>query len=74
LLWALPFVTHTRKIWPFAAAAALPLSYLTGLNLESETLAPYAVHPVAWGVELAIIGGAIGFDLWRAHRAKPRAQ
>jgi hypothetical protein len=74
LLWALPFVTHTRQIWPFAAAAALPLSYLTGLNLECETLAPYAVHPVAWGVELAIIGGAIGFDLWRAHRAKPRAQ
>ncbi|MEP3225496.1 MAG: glycosyltransferase [Parasphingorhabdus sp.] len=62
LLWILPFATKGRMIWPFVAAAALPLSYLTGLNLDDPLLNDFEVHGWAWAVQVAMILGAIGWD------------
>lgn len=67
LLWLLPFALDRREVWPYAASAALPLSYLTGLNLENYELDGFALHPLAQAGEWVVIAGALGFDLWR-HR------
>jgi hypothetical protein len=69
LAWVLPFAVGARQLWPWAASAALPLSYLTGLNLEIETIDAYGVHPVAQSVEFGVIAAALAWDLRRsAHR------
>lgn len=65
LLWLLPFALDRREVWPYVASAALPLSYLTGLNLGLEGLDPFAVHPLAQSTEWALIGGALAYDLSR---------
>lgn len=67
LLWLLPFALDRREVWPYAASAAVPLSYLTGLNLELYELDGFALHPLAQRAEWVVIAGALGFDLWR-HR------
>ncbi len=69
ILWVLPFAVGGRAIWPFAAATAIPLSYLTGLNLNDYSLEAFAVHPVAWSAELFIVAAALIYD-WRQHRKK----
>lgn len=75
LLWLLPFALDRRDVWPYVASAALPLSYLTGLNLEIYELEEFEVHPIAMRVEWLLIGGAILFDLARnrlaPHRSSP---
>lgn len=75
LLWLLPFALDRGDVWPYVASAALPLSYLTGLNLEIYELEAFEVHPIALRIEWLLIGGAILFDLARnylaARRAKP---
>jgi hypothetical protein len=63
LLWLLPFAAGGRQIWPFAATAALPFSYLTGLNLDMESLDPFDVHMSARLVEAAILLGALVWDV-----------
>lgn len=55
ILWVLPFAVGQSAIWPWLISAALPLSYLTGLNLDSSTLAAFQVHPVAYGLQVIII-------------------
>ena len=65
LLWLLPFALDRRDIWPYVASAAIPLSYLTGLNLEIYELDEFEVHPIAVRVEWFLIGAAIIFDLVR---------
>lgn len=69
LLWILPFAVGTRWLWPYAASLALPLSYLTGLNLNDRALQDYQVHPLAWIAECVILIAAIAYDLRRASRA-----
>jgi len=69
LVWVAPFAAGRREVWPLAAMAALPLSYLTGLHLERDDLLPYQVHPLAKTAEVAIIAAALAFDLWRARRS-----
>jgi Glycosyl transferase family 2 len=69
LLWLLPFAVTGRQVWPFAATVALPLSYLTGLNLGDESLPPFEVHVAARLVEAGIILGAVGWDVWRARQS-----
>ena len=73
LLWLLPFAAGLRLTWPFAASAALPLSYLTGLNIGDSSLDPFAIHPVARIIELGIIALAVGYDLSRYLRNKELA-
>lgn len=68
LIWLLPFALDRRDIWPYVASAVLPLSYLTGLNLELYSLENFEVHPLGLGIERIAIGGAIAFDLWRGRR------
>lgn len=65
LAWILPFALSSRQIWPWAASIALPLSYLTGLNLESDQLAAYGVHPLARTLELLLLAGALAWDVAR---------
>lgn len=65
LLWVLPFATTGRAIWPFAAAVALPLSYLTGLNLDNPALEDFEVHPLAWAAQILILLAAVCWDIWR---------
>ena len=72
ILWVLPFAISGRAIWPFAAATAIPLSYLTGLNLNDYSLEAFAVHPVAWSAEFFIIASALIFD-WRQYRNRNQA-
>ncbi len=67
LLWLLPFAVGRAKIWPFAAAVALPWSYLTGLNLNDQSLDAFAVHPLARSAQAAILSLAVLYD-WRAYR------
>lgn len=69
ILWFLPFAVGSRSIWPFAAATAIPLSYLTGLNLDDYNLEAFAVHPAAWSAELFIITAALIYD-WRQYRKR----
>ncbi|GAA0465703.1 hypothetical protein GCM10009096_02920 [Parasphingorhabdus litoris] len=70
LLWILPFATKSRMVWPFAAAVALPLSYLTGLNLENPALRDFEVHWMAWLAQIIILLTAIFWDCWRFQREK----
>lgn len=69
ILWVLPFAVGGRAIWPFAAATAIPLSYLTGLNLDDYSLEAFAVHPLAWSAELLIIAAALIYD-WKRYRKR----
>jgi hypothetical protein len=72
LLWLLPFAVAGRQVWPFAATAALPLSYLTGLNLGDESLGPFEVHWAARLMEAAILLSAIAWDIWQVrHTVRP---
>ncbi len=66
LMWLLPFALNRREIWPYVASAALPLSYLTGLNLENYALDEFEVHPLAHRIEWLVIGVAILIDLVRS--------
>jgi len=67
LLWLLPFAVGRGQIWPFAATVALPLSYLTGLNLGDQGLDAFAVHPVARLAQVAILSLAVVYD-WQVYR------
>ena len=67
LLWLLPFAIGRNQLWPFAAMIALPLSYLTGLNLGDPALEAFAVHPMARVAEAGILLLAILYD-WRMYR------
>jgi len=67
LLWLLPFAVGRRRIWPFAATVALPLSYLTGLTLDDPALELFEVHPLARLTEVTILAAAILWD-WHNHR------
>ncbi len=76
LIWLLPFSVGRREIWPYVASAVLPLSYLTGLNLELHALEEFEVHPLAQSVEWLTIGAALIFDIMRArpdHSGEPPA-
>ena len=68
LMWLLPFALDRRDIWPYVASAALPLSYLTGLNLELYDLEAFEVHPIAHRIEWVLIAAAIGIDVLRRSR------
>ncbi len=58
-LWVLPFCVIYPSRWVWVATFALLLSYITGLNLESETLQAYQQPPwVSW-VEFGIIASAV---------------
>jgi Glycosyl transferase family 2 len=69
LLWLLPFAVQGKMIWPFAVTIALPWSYVTGLNLDNETLGAFEVHMTARAMEWAIILSAASYDIWN-YRAK----
>lgn len=73
ILWILPFALDRREIWPYVASAALPLSYLTGLNLERYDLEAFGVHPLALRAEWLLIAGAIAIDLFRKRRSLSQA-
>jgi hypothetical protein len=70
LLWFLPFAVGGRSLWPFAATIALPFSYLTGLNLDRDSLAPFEVHTAARSVEAMILIAAIMYDIYCARHRK----
>lgn len=72
LIWFLPFALDRKEIWPYVASAVLPLSYLTGLNLESFALEPFDVHPTARRIEMIAIFGAILIDIWQSFDARRR--
>ncbi|MEP2749952.1 MAG: glycosyltransferase [Parasphingorhabdus sp.] len=65
LLWILPFAVKERMIWPFAAAVIIPLSYLTGLNLEDPALRDFEVHGLAWAAQVVILLAAVCWDYLR---------
>jgi len=71
LVWVLPFVIGRREITPYVASAVLPLSYLTGLNLDDLSLSDFDVHPYALWAQRVVLAGAIVFDVVRAWRASP---
>ena len=70
LLWLLPLAVGRKEIWPYVASAVLPLSYLTGLNLEDFSLEDFQVHPLAHTAQWIAIAGVIAFEIWRARSAK----
>ncbi len=70
LMWLLPLAVGRKEVWPYVASAALPLSYLTGLNLEDFSLEPFQVHPLAQYAQWSLIAAAILFDFWRNRSRK----
>lgn len=73
LIWLLPFAVRGGMLWPFAAAAALPLSYFTGLNMGSDILEDYEVHRAAWTAQIIIITLAAAWDMRRSRAQKSAA-
>lgn len=71
LLWVLPFAVGRREITPYVASMVLPLSYLTGLNLDDLSLGDFDVHPAALWIERGALAAAIGYDIVRAWRTSP---
>lgn len=69
ILWVLPFAINGRALWPYAAATAIPLSYLTGLNLDDYSLEAFEVHRLAWTAQLLMIAAALLYD-WRGYRRR----
>lgn len=71
LLWLLPFAVYSREVWPWAASAAVCLSYVTGLNTDREDIAAFAVVPWAQTLEWLLIAVAVAIDLgaWLRRRA-----
>ncbi len=65
LLWLLPFAVYSRDIWPWAASAAVCLSYVTGLNTGREELAAFEIAPWAQTLEWLCIATALGIDVAR---------
>ncbi len=65
LLWLLPFAVYSRDIWPWAASAAVCLSYVTGLNTGREEIAAFGVAPWAQTLEWLWIAAAVAIDLGR---------
>ncbi len=65
LLWLLPFSVFYRDVWPWFAAAALMLSYATGVNLDLETIEAFTVISWAATVQWLLIAIGISIDLWR---------
>ncbi len=66
LLWLLPLAVGRKEVWPYVASAVLPLSYLTGINLEDFALEDFEVHPLARLAQWSALAGAIAYDVWRA--------
>jgi alpha-1,6-mannosyltransferase len=63
LLWLLPFAVFSRETWPWAASAAVCLSYVTGLNADRDDIAAFAVVPWAQTLEWLLIAIALGTDI-----------
>ena len=61
-LWILPFAARQNRVWPYAAAVVLPLSYLTGLNLDNPAMGDFEVHWAARAAQIVIIMVAIFWD------------
>lgn len=74
LLWLLPFAIGRREIWPWAASVALPLSYLTGVNLDDPGIAAFELHPAAKALEILIVLAAVVYDLRRSMAKKKPSQ
>ncbi len=70
MIWILPFAIGSRQIWPFVAASFIPLSYITGLTLDTETLREFEVHMAAWSIEAIAILSALLYDLIQTKRHK----
>ncbi len=68
MIWILPFATKSRQIWPFVAASFIPLSYVTGLTLDTDTLREFEVHPAAWSIEIIAIISALIYDFIQSKR------
>ncbi len=73
MLWILPFAVASRAVWPFALVVALPLSYLTGINLDDTSLEAFQVHPLAWWTEIVLLLAALAFDARRWLRERHSA-
>lgn len=73
LLWLLPLAVGRKEVWPYVASAALPLSYLTGLNLEDFSLDEFQLHPFAQYTEWSLIAAAIIYDCWRSKNRKSQS-
>ncbi len=58
-LWILPFAVIFPSVWAWVAASALLLSYITGANLGTLEIAPFAqpwwVRPVEFGLIFAAL-------------------
>ncbi len=74
LLWLLPFAVYSRDIWPWAASAAVCLSYVTGLNTDREDIEAFALLPWAQTLEWVLIGLALCADIkiWSKYRSRKR--
>lgn len=70
LMWLLPLAVARRDVWPYVASAVLPLSYLTGLNMEDFSLEEFQVHPLAQYAQWSALLVAIVYDLWRSRKAR----
>jgi hypothetical protein len=71
LLWLLPFAVYSRDLWPWAASAAVCLSYITGLNTGREDIAAFAIAPWAQTLEWLLIAVALCVDIscWMRRRS-----
>ena len=62
LLWLLPFSLTTPRYWSLTAVFIVSISYATGLNLESESLADFQIPIHIQIIEFGLITLAICAD------------
>ncbi|MEM8983729.1 MAG: hypothetical protein AAGC71_11930 [Pseudomonadota bacterium] len=64
VVWWLPFAAlGPLRLTPWVAAAALLLSYITGINVDSDALALYQQPTWVLVAEVVIITAALAFDI-----------
>lgn len=59
LVWLLPFAVIRPSLWAWCASVSLVLSYISGINLENQTLQAYEIPYWVLLVEFGVIAIAV---------------
>lgn len=70
VIWLLPFAVVRPRVWAWALAVAVPLSYVVGLNHPESGLGAYEISPWAYYGQLAVVAVALAVDGWRYSTAR----
>ena len=66
VIWLLPFAVIRPRVWPWALALVVPLSYVFGLNYLESGLGAYQTPPWAYYGQIVVVAAALAVDWWQA--------